>query len=77
MYMQCCGSSHPLVLVMAGMRDEPSILTLIWHTCDKFKMGIREVYFSFQGGFSKMYIIYGKIVNSFITASIKLAPLQV
>ena len=25
----------------------------------------------------KMYIIYGKIVNSFITVSIKLAPLQV
>ena len=28
------------------------------HTCDRFKKGIREVFFSFQGGFSKM-------VNSF------------
>ena len=32
------------------------------HTCDKLKKGIREVFFSFQGGFSR---IYRKIVNSF------------
>ena len=36
-----------------------------FHTCDKFTKGIREVFFSFQGGFSKMYRIYKKIVNSF------------
>ena len=38
----------------------------IWqiHTCDKFKMGISEVFFSFQGGFSKKYRIYRKIINS-------------
>ena len=35
------------------------------HTCDKLKKGIREVIFSFQGGFSKMYRIYRKIVDSF------------
>ena len=38
---------------------------LTTHTCDKLKKGIREVFFSFQGGFSKMYRIYRKIVNSF------------
>ena len=36
------------------------------HTCDKFKKGfrpIREVFFSLQGGFSKMYIEYkGKLL---------------
>ena len=35
------------------------------HTCDKLKKGIREVFFTFQGGFSKMYRKYRKIVNSF------------
>ena len=35
------------------------------HTCDKFEKGLREVFFSFQGGFSKLYRIYRKIVNSF------------
>ena len=35
------------------------------HTCDKFEKGIREVFFSFQGDFSKMYRIYRKIVTSF------------
>ena len=34
------------------------------HTCDKFKKGIREVFFSFQGGFSKLYRMYRKIYNS-------------
>ena len=37
---------------------------LLMHTCDKFEKGIREVFFSFQGGFSKMYRTYRKIVNS-------------
>ena len=35
------------------------------HSSDKFKKGIREVFFSFQGGLSKMYRIYRKSVNSF------------
>ena len=35
------------------------------HTCDKLKKGNREIFFSFQGGFSKMYRIYRKIVYSF------------
>ena len=35
------------------------------HTCDKLKRGIREVFNSFEGDFSKMYRIYRKIVNSF------------
>ena len=39
--------------------------TLSIHTCDKFKKGIKEIFFSFQGAFSKMYRIYRKIVNSF------------
>ena len=39
--------------------------TSVLHTCDKFKKGIREDFFLFQGGFSKMYRIYRKIVNSF------------
>ena len=34
------------------------------HTCDKFQKGIREIFFSFQGGLSKMYRIYRKILNS-------------
>ena len=38
------------------------VITL--HTCDKFKKGISEVFFSFQGGFSKMYRIYREIINS-------------
>ena len=35
------------------------------HTCDQFRKRIREVFFSFQGGFSKMYRIYRKIANPF------------
>ena len=34
------------------------------HTCVKFQKGIREIFLSFQGGFSKMYRIYRKILNS-------------
>ena len=34
------------------------------HTCDKLQKGIREIFLSFQGGFSKMYRIYRKIFNS-------------
>ena len=33
-------------------------------TCDKLQKGIREIFLSFQGGFSKMYRIYRKILNS-------------
>ena len=33
------------------------------HTCDKFQKGIREIFLSFQGGFSKMYRIHKKILN--------------
>ena len=32
------------------------------HTCDKFQKGIREIFLSFQGGLSKMYRIYRKIL---------------
>ena len=35
-------------------------LFILIQSCDKLKMGIREVSFSFQGGFSKMYRIYMK-----------------
>ena len=41
-----------------------SILPQIIHTCDQFQMGIREIFLSFQGGLSKMYRIYMKILNS-------------
>ena len=34
------------------------------HTCDKLQKGIRKIFLSFQGGFSKMYRIYRKILNS-------------
>ena len=34
------------------------------HTCDKLQKGIREIFLSFQGGFSKMNGIYRKILNS-------------
>ena len=34
------------------------------HTCDKLQKCIREIFLSFQGGFSKMYRIYRKILNS-------------
>ena len=34
------------------------------HTCDMFQKGIWEIFCSFQGGFSKMYRIYRKILNS-------------
>ena len=34
------------------------------HTCDKLQKGIREIFLSFRGGFSKMYRIYRKILNS-------------
>ena len=32
--------------------------------CDKFQKGIREIFLSFQGGLSKIYRIYRKILNS-------------
>ena len=34
------------------------------HTCDKLQKGIREIFLSFQGRFSKMYRIYRKVLNS-------------
>ena len=34
------------------------------HTCDKLQKGIMKLFLSFQGGFSKMYRIYRKILNS-------------
>ena len=34
------------------------------HTCDKLQRGIREIFLSFQGGFSKNYRIFRKILNS-------------
>ena len=34
------------------------------HTCGKLQKGIREIFLSFQGGFSKMYRIYRNILNS-------------
>ena len=34
------------------------------HTCDKLQKGIREIFLSFQGAFSKLYRIYRKILNS-------------
>ena len=37
--------------------------TLI-HTCDKYQKGTKEIFLSFQGGLSKMYWIYRKILNS-------------
>ena len=39
-------------------------LPQVGHTCDKLQKGIREIFLSFQGGFSKMYRIYRKILNS-------------
>ena len=35
-----------------------------WHRCDKFQKGIREIFLLFQGGLSKMYRIYRKILYS-------------
>ena len=40
------------------------VLVSLMHTCDKLQKGIREIFLSFQGGFSKMYRIYRKILNS-------------
>ena len=34
------------------------------HKCDTFQKGIREIFLSFQGGLSKMYRLYRKILNS-------------
>ena len=34
------------------------------HTGGTLQKGIREIFLSFQGGFSKMYRIYRKILNS-------------
>ena len=33
------------------------------HTCDKLQKGSREIFLSFQGGFSKRYRIYRKILQ--------------
>ena len=41
-----------------------SLQILKFHTRDKFQQGIGEIFLSFQGGFSKMYRIYRKILNS-------------
>ena len=39
--------------------DLPTLIFLpmfiLVHTCDNFQKGIREVFFSFQGGLSNMY----------------------
>ena len=35
------------------------------HTCDKFKKGIREVFFSFKGGFQKCIEYIGKYLIHF------------
>ena len=37
----------------------------IYHTCDKFQRGIRELFLSFPGGFLKLYGIYENILHSF------------
>ena len=34
------------------------------HPCDKLQKGIREIFLSFRGGFSKMYRICRNILNS-------------
>ena len=49
--------SHSLFSIGANVLFEK-------HTCDKLQKGIREIFLSFQGGFSKMYRIYRKILNS-------------
>ena len=36
--------------------------TFLCYTCDKFQKGIRKSFLSFQGGLSKMYRIYKKIL---------------
>ena len=41
-----------------------SIVSLM-HTCDKFKKGIREVFFPFQGGFQKCIEYIGKLLIHF------------
>ena len=42
------------------MQTKKSDQTAHTHTCDKFEKGVREIFFSFQGGLSKMY---RKILN--------------
>ena len=37
----------------------------VYHTCDEFERGIREIFLPFQGDFLKMYRIYRKIPDSF------------
>ena len=37
---------------------------LLCYTCVKLQKGIREIFLSFRGGFSKMYRIYRNILNS-------------
>ena len=46
--------------MLAGLISPP----ITDHTCDKLQKGIREIFLSFQGGFSKMYKIHRKILNS-------------
>ena len=38
---------------------------IVMHTCDTFKKGIREVFFSSQGGFSKCIEYMGKLFIHF------------
>ena len=39
-------------------------MVYMYHTCDEFESGFREIFLSSQGGFWKMYI-YKKILGSF------------
>ena len=41
----------------------PTVHLNQWHACDKFLKGIREIFPSCQGGLSKMYRIYRKILK--------------
>ena len=51
----------PLILSAAVSQTKSCLLC---HTCDKLQKGISEIVRSFRGGFSKMYRIYRKILNS-------------
>ena len=41
-----------------------AFILICMHTCDKFQKGISDIFLSLQGGLSKMYRIYRKILNS-------------
>ena len=59
-------STAPEIKILEGREMLTGLISppVTDHTCDKLQKGTREIFLSFQGGFSKMYRIDRQILNS-------------